>query len=80
MIIRSGAVLASGTHISQSTRIYNRLTHEVTYGEVPHDAVVIPGTIPSEDGKYSLHAAIIVKYADKITRRKTAINQLLRPE
>jgi len=80
MIIRRGAVLASGMHISQSTRIYNRVTKEISYGEIPEDAVVVPGTIPSEDGAYSLHAAIIVKFADKNTRRKTAINQLLRPE
>jgi 2,3,4,5-tetrahydropyridine-2,6-dicarboxylate N-succinyltransferase len=80
MIVRSGAVLASGTFISKSTRIYNRMTKEVTYGEIPENAVVIPGSIPSEDGSYSLYAAIIVKYADAGTRKKTEINQLLRPD
>lgn len=80
MIIRSGAVLASGMFISQSTRIYNRMTGEISYGEVPKDAVVVPGTLPSDDEKYNISAAIIVKYADDITRTKTQINHLLRPE
>ena len=80
MVIREGAVLASGMFISQSTKIYNRMTEEISYGEVPPNAVVVPGSLPSEDGKYSLGAAIIVKFADESTRKKTQINTLLRPE
>ena len=78
VIVKKGAVLASGTHLSQSTRIYDRTTDTLSYGIIPENAVVIPGTIPSDDGKYALNACIIVKYADKSTRSKTQINELLR--
>lgn len=80
MVVRSGAVLSSGLQVSQSTRIFNRMTGEVTYGEIPHNAVVVPGSMPSQDGSHSLYAAIIVKYADEATREKTSINHLLRPD
>ncbi len=80
MIIREGAVLASGMFISKSTRIYNRLTGEIVYGEVPANAVVVPGSLPSKNKDYSLAAAIIVKFADAETRKKTSINSLLRPD
>jgi 2,3,4,5-tetrahydropyridine-2,6-dicarboxylate N-succinyltransferase len=40
--------------------------------------VVVPGTLPSADGKYGLYAAIIVKRVDARTRAKTSINELLR--
>jgi|AntRauTorckE5430_2_1112549.scaffolds.fasta_scaffold00220_6 2,3,4,5-tetrahydropyridine-2-carboxylate N-succinyltransferase len=78
VIVKSGAVLASGCFISQSTRIYNRLTDETTYGVVPKNAVIVPGTIPSPNGKYNISAVIIVKFADQKTREKTKINTLLR--
>ena len=78
VIIRKGAVLAMGTFISQSTKIYNRMTKEITFGEVPQDAVVIPGSLPSNDGSYSSYAAIIVKFATASTREKTSLNEILR--
>ena len=80
MIVREGAVLASGMFISQSTRIYNRMTGETSYGEIPANAVVVPGSVPGHTKDYHLDAAIIVKFADKQTRRKTSINTLLRPK
>ncbi|MCP8352452.1 2,3,4,5-tetrahydropyridine-2,6-dicarboxylate N-succinyltransferase [Candidatus Synchoanobacter obligatus] len=79
MIVRQGAVLSSGMFISQSTRIYNRMTQETSYGEIPENAVVVPGTIPAPDQSHHIYAAIIVKYADAQTRTKTQINDLLRP-
>lgn len=80
MIVRTGAVLASGMFISQSTRIYNRMTGETNFGEIPPNAVVVPGSVPGHTSDYHLDAAIIVKIADEGTRRKTSINTLLRPE
>ncbi len=78
VIIEENAVLSMGVYIGQSTKIYDRETGEVHYGRVPAGSVVVPGSIPSADGKYSLYAAIIVKKVDAQTRAKTAINELLR--
>jgi 2,3,4,5-tetrahydropyridine-2-carboxylate N-succinyltransferase len=78
VIVQSGAVIASGTFISASTKIYNRMTKEISFGLIPKNAVVIPGSIPSKDGSHQTNAAIIVKFADYQTRSKTAINTWLR--
>lgn len=78
VIVEEGAVISMGVYIGQSTRIYDRETGEVFYGRVPAGAVVVPGNLPSADGKYSLYAAIIVKRVDAKTRAKVGINALLR--
>ena len=78
VIIEENAVLSMGVYIGMSTRIYDRETGEVTYGRVPAGAVVVPGSLPSADGKYSLYCAVIVKKVDAQTRAKTGINELLR--
>jgi len=78
VIIREGAVLAMGTFISQSTKIYNRATGEILFGEVPAYSVVVPGNLPSKDGSHSLACAVIVKTVDAKTRSKTGVNELLR--
>jgi 2,3,4,5-tetrahydropyridine-2-carboxylate N-succinyltransferase len=78
VIVEEGAVLSMGVYISQSTRIYDRETGEISYGRVPAGTVVVPGTIPAKDGSHSLYAAIIVKKVDAQTRAKVGINALLR--
>ncbi len=78
VIVREGAVLAMGVFLSQSTKIYNRATGEFTYGEVPAYSVVVPGSLPSQDGSHSLACAVIVKTVDAKTRSKTGVNELLR--
>ncbi len=78
VIVEEGAVISMGVYIGQSTRIYDRETGEVHYGHVPAGSVVVPGNLPSADGKYSLYAAIIVKKVDAKTRAKVGINALLR--
>lgn len=78
VVVEKGAVISMGVFIGQSTRIYHRETGEITYGRVPRGAVVVPGSLPSLDGKYQLACAVIVKQVDEQTRRKTAINELLR--
>lgn len=78
VIIESGCVISMGVFIGQSTRIYNRETGETTYGRVPKGSVVVPGTLPSKDGKYSLNCAVIVKQVDEKTREKVGLNELLR--
>lgn len=78
VIVEENAVLAMGVYLSQSTRIYNRETGEVTYGRIPSGAVVVPGSMPAADGSHSLACAVIVKRVDAQTRQKTSINDLLR--
>ena len=78
VIIEENAVLSMGVYIGQSTRIYDRESGEIHYGRVPSGSVVVPGSLPSADGKYSLNCAVIVKRVDAQTRAKTAINDLLR--
>ena len=78
VIIGAGAVISMGVYIGQSTKIYDRETGEVSFGKVPKGSVVVPGNLPSDDGKYSLYCAVIVKKVDEKTRQKTAINELLR--
>ncbi len=76
--IGKGSVLSMGVFISQSTKIYNRETKEITYGYVPPGSVVVPGNLPANDGSHSLSCAVIVKTVDEQTRAKTSINELLR--
>ena len=78
VIVGRGSVLAMGVFISQSTRIYDRATGQITYGRVPPGSVIVPGALPSGDGSYSLACAVIVKRVDAQTRSKTSINELLR--
>ena len=78
MIVEENAVLSMGVFIGQSTKVFDRETGEIFYGRVPAGAVVVPGSLPSKDGKYSLACAVIVKRVDAQTRAKTGINELLR--
>jgi 2,3,4,5-tetrahydropyridine-2,6-dicarboxylate N-succinyltransferase len=78
VIVEEGSVISMGVYIGQSTRIYNRMTGEITYGRVPAGSVVVSGNLPAKDGSHSLYAAIIVKQVDEQTRSKVSINELLR--
>lgn len=78
VIIEKGTVISMGVYIGQSTRIYDRENDCILYGRVPAYSVVVPGNLPSSDGKYSLYCAVIVKRVDEKTRAKVGINQILR--
>ncbi|HVG04792.1 MAG TPA: 2,3,4,5-tetrahydropyridine-2,6-dicarboxylate N-succinyltransferase [Burkholderiaceae bacterium] len=78
VIVEENSVISMGVYISQSTKIYDRATGEISYGRVPAGSVVVAGNLPSADGKYSLYCAVIVKKVDAGTRAKTGINELLR--
>ena len=78
VIVEQGAVISMGVYIGQSTKIYHRETGEVSYGRIPAGSVVVSGNLPSEDGRYSLYCAVIVKQVDEKTRGKVGINDLLR--
>jgi 2,3,4,5-tetrahydropyridine-2-carboxylate N-succinyltransferase len=78
VVVEAGSVISMGVFIGQSTRIYDRTTGTVLQGRVPAGSVVVAGTLPSTDGRYSLYCAVIVKRVDAQTRAKTSINELLR--
>ncbi|KTC78090.1 2,3,4,5-tetrahydropyridine-2,6-dicarboxylate N-succinyltransferase [Legionella brunensis] len=78
VIVERDSVLSMGVFLGQSTKIYNRLTGTISYGRIPAGSVVVPGNLPSEDGRYSLYCAVIVKQVDEKTRAKVSINELLR--
>ncbi len=78
VIVEEHSVIAMGVFLSASTKIYDRATGDIHYGRVPSGSVVVPGALPSADGKYSLSCAVIVKRVDAQTRAKTSINELLR--
>jgi 2,3,4,5-tetrahydropyridine-2,6-dicarboxylate N-succinyltransferase len=78
-----GSVLSMGVYLGASTRIVDRTTGEVHYGQVPPYSVVVSGTMagrPLADGSPgpALYCAVIVKRVDAKTRAKTSINELLR--
>ena len=76
-IVREGSVLGMGVYIGKSTKIVDRETGEVMYGEVPAGSVVVSGSMPSKNN-LNLYCAVIVKRVDAQTRAKTSINELLR--
>ena len=76
-IVREGSVLGMGVYIGQSTKIVDRETGDVMFGEVPPYSVVVSGSMPSKNN-VSLYCAVIVKRVDEKTRSKTGINELLR--
>ena len=78
VVIEAGSVISMGVYIGQSTRIYDRTTGQILQGRIPAGSVVVPGTLPSADGRYGLYCAVIVKRVDAQTRAKTSINELLR--
>ena len=83
-IIREGSVLGMGVFIGKSTKIVDRATGEISYGEVPPYSVVVAGSLASDktmaNGQPApnLYCAVIVKRVDAQTRSKTGINELLR--
>ena len=73
-----GVVVEQGSVISMGVYLGNRETGDVSYGRIPAGSVVVAGNLPSDDGKYSLYCAVIVKQVDARTRKKTGLNELLR--
>jgi 2,3,4,5-tetrahydropyridine-2-carboxylate N-succinyltransferase/putative acetyltransferase len=77
--VRAGAVIGMGVYLGRSTPIVDRASGDVRYGEVPENAVVVPGSRADQRHPgLSIYSAVIVKYADERTRGKTALNDLVR--
>ena len=78
VIVEKGSVLSMGVFIGQSTPIYDRDKGTISYGRVPAGSVVVAGSLPRDNGRYSINCAVIVKTVDAQTRSKVGINALLR--
>lgn len=78
VVVEENSVISMGVYIGQSTPIYDRATGTVSYGRIPAGSVVISGSLPKDNGRYNLYAAVIVKRVDAQTRAKTSLNDLLR--
>ncbi len=80
VVVGEGSVLSMGMLITQSTKIVNRSTGEISYGKIPPYSVVVPGSLPDKKSASapSLSCAVIIKQVDEKTRSKTSINDLLR--
>jgi 2,3,4,5-tetrahydropyridine-2,6-dicarboxylate N-succinyltransferase len=88
-LVRSRAVLGAGTILTRSTPLYDLVRGEVYRAsnekplEVPHNAVVVPGSRAINKGKaeewgISLYAPVIVKYRDEKTERGVELEDWLR--
>ena len=75
-------MISMGVFIGMSTKIVDRKSGEIFYGEIPPYSVVVPGSIKSTNNNQlsdlNLSCAVIVKTVDAKTRSKTSINELLR--
>jgi len=80
VIVEKNSVIGMGVFLGQSTKIYNRMTGEISFGRVPEGSVVVAGNLPAKDGSHSLYCAVIVKKIDEQTRLKVSLNELLRPD
>ncbi|MBA1340057.1 MAG: 2,3,4,5-tetrahydropyridine-2-carboxylate N-succinyltransferase [Pelagibacterales bacterium] len=79
VIVGEGSVLSMGVFIGQSTKIVDRETGAIIFGKIPPYSVIVPGSLPSKDGKGPhLYCAVIIKKVDEKTRSKTSLNDLLR--
>ena len=78
VIVRKNSVISMGVFIGKSTKIYDRETGTISFGEVPEGSVVVSGSLPSKDGACNLYCAVIVKKVDAKTLSKVGINELLR--
>ena len=83
-IVREGSVLGMGVFIGQSTKIVDRATGEVFYGEVPPYSVVVAGSLPGKPlpGRQRPARASTARSSSSGwtsgPARRPAINELLR--
>ena len=84
ILVRSGAVIAPGVTLSAAVPIYDIVNGTVVKGEIPENAVVVPGTRRiannawAESQGLSLNCAIIVKYRDSKTNAALVLEEVLR--
>lgn len=81
--IRSRAVIAAGVVLTSGTPIYDLVENKIWIGEVPENAVVVPGSRPAKGDFATQHGLalltpVIVKYRDSKTDGKAALESALR--
>jgi len=80
--VRKGAVLGANVVLTQSTRIIDVSGSEekIYKGEVPENAVVIPGSFTKSfpAGSYQVNCALIIGKRKESTDKKTSLNEALR--
>jgi len=88
-IVGKGAVLAAGSVLTRSTRVFDLVHERVIAGSaeqpliIPPGAVVVPGSRPARGGfatqhGLQLHTPVIVKYRDAGTDAAVALEDALR--
>ncbi len=88
-IVGKGAVLAAGSVLTKSTRVFDLVHERVIAGSaeqpliIPPRAVVVPGSRPARGGfatqhGLQLHTPVIVKYRDAGTDAAVALEDALR--
>jgi tetrahydrodipicolinate N-succinyltransferase len=70
-IVREGSVLGMGVFIGKSTKIVDRITGEISYGEVPPYSVVVSGSMPGKlhDGQWRGRAEPLLRRDRQAGRR-----------
>lgn len=80
--VKRGAVLGAGLVLTKSTAIIDVRGDKpvTTKGEIPENAVVIPGTRPKKfaAGEFAVPCALIIGTRSSATDEKTSLNQVLR--
>ena len=75
--VHKSAVVAAGVILSKSVPIFDHVKNEKYYGEIPENAVVVPGSRAMGNGM-NLNCAVIVKYRDSKTNHAVALEEALR--
>lgn len=83
VVIRARAVLAPAVTLTATTTIYDLVHGRTVVGEVPANAVVVPGSRPAggdfaREHGLSLYAPCIVKYRDERTAAAVVLEDALR--
>jgi len=63
VVVEDGCVISMGVYIGQSTKIFNRMTGDVSFGAHSSRISVVSGNLPSADGSYSLSYRRLVDQA-----------------
>lgn len=84
VLIRERAVIAPGVILSATVPIYDLVNKTIIKGEIPTDAVVVPGTRPISGNHWAteqalqLGCAMIIKYRDAKTNTSLVLEEALR--
>lgn len=89
VLVRKGAVLASGVILTASTKVYDIVDERIIAPkdghplEIPENAVIVPGSRPvntdfGRKNNLSIYTPLLIKYRDQKTDSKTSLEDILR--